>query len=118
MAYLHMYAVVHIVVYAGASGCVCGCACVLKVMRKMLNDELSCICLHNYQDFIVLLVLYLFLLTLLFLNCALWAHIRCIFTCKAKGNIILKACFIGQAEELRIYKNFNSVSQLYSMQIK
>lgn len=92
MAYLCMYVVVHVVVYTGASGCVCGCACVLKVMRKMLNDELSCICLHNYKDFIVLLVLYLFLLTLLFLNCALWAHIRCIFTCKAKGNIILKAC--------------------------
>ena len=50
------------------AACMCALLCmhVLEAMRKLLNEVL-CTDLYNQQDFNVLLVLYIFLLTILLL---------------------------------------------------
>ena len=59
--------------------CVCmrvrKCVCLLEVMRKMLNEVLSCIDVIS-SIYCALGCVYI-LLTILFLYCALQAHIRC-----------------------------------------
>ena len=47
------------------------------MMRKTLNEVLWCIFVYNELDFVVLLVLYLFLSNLFFSNGVLRANFRC-----------------------------------------
>ena len=58
----------------GGHTCTCMCACMLEVKRKMLNEVLSCVYaiswVHCALDCINILM------TILFLYCALRAHIR------------------------------------------